>query len=148
MNETGSFGYWLTSARKRRRLSQEGLARAAGINRSYISQIEQGRVQLPKTETRAKLHDALGTNEEDLISAGVMARDEYGIEYAPKPSRKPVAGGGRLPIARPRHDAPMEQKKAYLHVLIANLELSEEQWRELVQIAEQLLEEERVDIAT
>lgn len=67
-----SFGVWLRERRLARGLSQEGLARLAGMDRPHISIIEQGRIALPRYETRQFLHKHLGTSESDLIALGIV----------------------------------------------------------------------------
>lgn len=80
-----TFGDWLRSKRKARRLTQEELAVDAHLNRTYINAIENGRVQLPTADTREKLHRVLGTSDQDLISAGLLVVDEYGLESLNSP---------------------------------------------------------------
>lgn len=82
---TETFGEWLATQRKRRKLRQADLSRDAGVNATYISKIERGDIDLPGEETRAKFHAALGTTEEDLVTAGILERID-----------SPVAGG--LPV--------------------------------------------------
>lgn len=52
--------------RERRQLSQEALAELAGINRSFIGEIERGEAT-PTIATLQKLADALGMKLSELI---------------------------------------------------------------------------------
>lgn len=78
-----TFAKWLRDKRKSLRLTQEELAKQAGFSRTYIVTLESGKVALPNQPTRARLHHALGTTEDELIADGVLAHDEYGAEFSP-----------------------------------------------------------------
>ena len=56
----------LTRIREERRLSQQGLADASGVNKATINQIERGR-RSPNLETLEKLAAALGVEMADLF---------------------------------------------------------------------------------
>ena len=60
------FGERLREIRTRKGLSQEGLAAAAGLHRTYISSVERGERNVTIT-TIAKLAAALGVSMTDLI---------------------------------------------------------------------------------
>lgn len=72
--KTDTFGEWLRIERKRAGMSQEGLARKAGLGRTYIIKLERGGVVLPTRETRDRLHAVLGTSEQQLWSE--VSREE------------------------------------------------------------------------
>jgi transcriptional regulator with XRE-family HTH domain len=82
-----SFGQWLKEARKRRRLSQEGLARAAGCTGSYISLLERaapdkrsGAALRPSVEVVDAVAAALGvTRREARLAAGYVPPDDAGM---------------------------------------------------------------------
>lgn len=52
--------------RERRRLSQEALSELAGMNRSFVGEIERGEAT-PTVATLQKLADALGIKLSELI---------------------------------------------------------------------------------
>lgn len=61
------FGGTLRLAREEKNWSQEVLADRAGLNRSYLGEIERGSA-MPSLATVAKLADALGINLSVLIA--------------------------------------------------------------------------------
>ena len=70
------FGEYLRGLRKRAGLSQRELAQQAGIDFTYLSKIENGRVDPPGEMTMRALARALGTEAEDLLArARKMPRD-------------------------------------------------------------------------
>ena len=70
------FGQHLRDLRKRASLSQRDLAQRAGIDFTYLSKIENGRVDPPGEETMRALATALGAEAEDLLArARKMPRD-------------------------------------------------------------------------
>ena len=71
MSETGikvRFGEAVRRLRRQRRLSQEALADLAGINRSYLGEVERGQVT-PSLETIDKIAHALGKPLAEVIAA-------------------------------------------------------------------------------
>ena len=60
------FGQRLRAARKRRGVSQELLAKQAGLDRTYVSKIERGERNITLS-TVDKLASALGMRAEDLM---------------------------------------------------------------------------------
>ena len=58
----------LTARDGGRRLSQERLAEAAGLDRTYISLLERG-LRQPTLETVLRLAEALGTSAATLVRA-------------------------------------------------------------------------------
>lgn len=60
------FGNRLKSLRKEKALSQEELALKSGLNRPYISGIEQGKRNV-SLEVMEKLAEALGLGMEELV---------------------------------------------------------------------------------
>lgn len=64
------FGQTIRQLRTARQLTQRALAKEVGINFTYLSKIENNRLepgQSPKKETIARLADALGTDSDDLL---------------------------------------------------------------------------------
>lgn len=72
MNEGATFSSWMKSARLRAGLTQEELARRGEFDDSYINKIERGKIRLPNLETRQRIHESLGTTEEELIALGIV----------------------------------------------------------------------------
>lgn len=59
-------GRVIRQERERRRLSQEALSELAGMNRSFVGEIERGEA-MPTIVTLQKLADALGIKLSELI---------------------------------------------------------------------------------
>lgn len=59
-------GKSIREARKRRRLSQEALAELAGINRSFLGEIERGEAT-PSIQTLQKLANGMDVKLSELI---------------------------------------------------------------------------------
>lgn len=83
------FGRWLRANRKGLKLSQEGLGRLVGVDRTYISKLENGGIGTPDPVTREKFHKAFHTSEDELVELGILERREYprpggvSVEYIP-----------------------------------------------------------------
>ena len=70
------FGRHLRDLRKRAGLSQRELAQRAGIDFTYLSKIENGRVDPPGEQTMRALAAALGADAETLLArARKLPRD-------------------------------------------------------------------------
>jgi transcriptional regulator with XRE-family HTH domain len=70
------FGRYLRDLRKRAALSQRELAQRAGIDFTYLSKIENGRVDPPGEQTLRALASALGADAETLLArARKLPRD-------------------------------------------------------------------------
>jgi len=82
-------GPYIRAARLRAHLSQEELAARAGINRTYLSQLENGRSS-PTLEVLAKIALALGMETGSLIPQTQAARE-------PEPQYEIDAEGGIYP---------------------------------------------------
>ena len=73
---SAAFGDHLRGLRKQAGLSQRELAMQAGIDFTYLSKIENGRVAPPGEATMRALARALGVDPEDLLArARKMPRD-------------------------------------------------------------------------
>lgn len=73
---TAAFGDHLRGLRKQAGLSQRELAQRAGIDFTYLSKIENGRVDPPAEETMRALARTLGVDPEELLArARKMPRD-------------------------------------------------------------------------
>jgi transcriptional regulator with XRE-family HTH domain len=67
------FNLNLRRLRLERKLSQQELGDRLGVSRVYISQLENGAIQSPSTETAQKIADALG------VSASALTSPEHGL---------------------------------------------------------------------
>jgi transcriptional regulator with XRE-family HTH domain len=67
-----TFGEWLKERRLSSGLTQEELANAIGSPRTYVIKIEKGEVRLPKDRLRLRIHQALGTSDDELLRLGIM----------------------------------------------------------------------------
>jgi transcriptional regulator with XRE-family HTH domain len=68
-----AFGNVLREARQAKGLSQEQLAEAAGLDRSFISLVERG-IQSPNIVVLLKVADVLGVRASELIARTETAR--------------------------------------------------------------------------
>jgi transcriptional regulator with XRE-family HTH domain len=73
------FGDRLVATRKRLRVSQEALAVSAGMQRSHLSKIENGRITLPSDDVVSRLASALGISPDELY--GTIAVNEDSPPY-------------------------------------------------------------------
>lgn len=67
MDEQMNFGTYIKSARVKAKISQRDLAEQAGIDFTYLSKIENGRMAPPSEETIRKIANILGEDAETLI---------------------------------------------------------------------------------
>lgn len=72
---TRQFGLAIRQLRERRGWSQERLAEAADMNRSYIGEVERG-AAIPSLLTIGKLAGALGTTASGLLASCELALAE------------------------------------------------------------------------
>ena len=69
------FGYYLRELRERRGLTIRQLEMLSGVSNSYISQIENGKKEIPSAKILKKLADPLRVSIEDLVrTAGHLDR--------------------------------------------------------------------------
>lgn len=73
MEAEAEFGLAVRTTRREKGLSQEGLAYAAGIHRTYVSDIERGR-RNPSLTTMIRIAEALDTDLPTLV--GFHIRDK------------------------------------------------------------------------
>jgi transcriptional regulator with XRE-family HTH domain len=66
------FGARLRTLRKARKFSQEGVALASGLDRSYLGKIERGEVNVSLVNIR-RIADALGVGAGDLFGSEFTA---------------------------------------------------------------------------
>ena len=69
----GTIGERVRETRKRRKLTQEALAKAAGVSKNAISKIEKGRTKRPNPETLYAIADKLGVSDRWIINGGADA---------------------------------------------------------------------------
>lgn len=62
-----AFGERVRELRKARGLSQRELAGRAGIDFTYLSKIENGRIEPPSEDVIRRVAEELGTNADELI---------------------------------------------------------------------------------
>jgi transcriptional regulator with XRE-family HTH domain len=103
-----TFGDWLKAQRRLRKLSQRDVESAAGITHSHMSKMENGHIDLPGDETRARIHAALGTSEDDLVAAGILERIDS--PYSDTPVY--IAASSIRPVDRAVRDAPGSPESA------------------------------------
>jgi transcriptional regulator with XRE-family HTH domain len=94
------FGDRLVATRKRLRVSQEALAVSAGMQRSHLSKIENGRITLPSDDVVSRLASALGISPDELSGIGdllgQMTPDE--LHAMLEPIAVVIAGGAGVTI--------------------------------------------------
>ncbi len=75
-----TYGEALRRVRARKKVSQDELVRRTGMDRSYVSRVENGRITMPQEDSRERFARALGvTNEEIFAEMGLVTeeRPEY-----------------------------------------------------------------------
>lgn len=105
MDEQMTFGDWLKRTREAQGYSKVSLSKASGVDRAHIHRIEKGEILLPEAATRARLHKVFGTNDDELVTAGIVIKREYPrpdgstvVEYDPAYAPMRFA---RMVIGRP-----------------------------------------------
>ncbi len=69
-----AFGQFVRHTRKNRGMTQEHVASATGIAKSYLSQIETGYASPPRDDKVRRLARALGLEEEELLARAHLAQ--------------------------------------------------------------------------
>lgn len=85
-----NFGDWLKEQRAIRRMTQTDLEEAASLGPKYVSKLEAGIIKTPRDNVRERIHEALGTSDEDLVIAGIFSKvtHEGDTVYLPRQSQK------------------------------------------------------------
>ena len=83
-----AFGKALREARDKKNLSQEELAEAAGIDRSFVSLVERG-IQSPNIVALLKIAEVLGVPAAVLI-AETESKMRSALAKPVRPQKKPV----------------------------------------------------------
>ncbi len=73
MNDV-TFGQWMKAKRRHLGLTQYDLERDSGIARSHLSKIENDGISMPEKATRERLHEVLGTTDDDLVAVGLLTK--------------------------------------------------------------------------
>ena len=85
----------IVELREKRGISQAQLAKAAGMSRSYLSQIEHGRYKSPSADIMYRIASALGTTIADILEEQIIAvAGNY--QTVPAPLRELVRTKGEL----------------------------------------------------
>lgn len=70
------FGQYLRELRKQKKISQRDLATQVGVDFTYLSKIEGGRLAPPSEDVIRRLAQVLDANEDELINlAGKVPKD-------------------------------------------------------------------------
>lgn len=84
----GAFGRYMRERRLQLGMSQSALARAIGaMDRSYVTQVESGKIGLPQAEMRRKIAAVLQVSEIDLLIAAGELSPEAAAEDRAIPPR-------------------------------------------------------------
>ena len=104
-------GEHIRSARKAAKLSQENLARQAGVTMNLVSRLERGEIRDPHYSTLSGIADALGVSVTELLE------EEPGPKVQAPPSPEDTDEERRARLFDMVHDAAVEQAKARQQVL-------------------------------
>ncbi len=74
LGAAGGFAARLRDLRRRREMTLEALARAAGISKAYLSQIENGQVEPPREEKLRRLERVFGERPGSLVELAHLER--------------------------------------------------------------------------
>jgi len=80
------FGKLLRDRRRKRGISQRELAEAVGVDFSYISKLENGRLSPPSAETISRMCQALGIPDAELLAAARKIPTDVGQSVASSPA--------------------------------------------------------------
>lgn len=100
MNSIDSFASWLKAKRRETKMTQAELASATGLDRTYVTQIENGRVRLPQWSTRQKFHDVFGSDDTELVDLQILGYTSTGEEIVPTPISEMPMESVDLPALR------------------------------------------------
>jgi transcriptional regulator with XRE-family HTH domain len=139
MTDVATYADWLRGKRLALGITQQQLADATGIHRTYIIRMEKpGHIDLPALETRQKVHAALGTTEDELIALGIVRprRGTLTITEPSRPDRPPVILDVDVPDERARH----QHGPGYRAALAALSRMSDEEAALFAKVGESLIE--------
>lgn len=86
INSMSAFGNMLRNRRRESSLSQRGLAKRVGVDFSYISKLENGRLPAPAADTILRLSEAMSTSAEELLAAAKKMPSEVNDRVSEKPA--------------------------------------------------------------
>ena len=86
VNMTATFGELLREKRRAAGLSQRQLADRAGVDFSYISKLENGRLPAPADDTVVRLCEILGCPAEEFFAAARKLPTELGESLVGEPA--------------------------------------------------------------
>jgi len=86
INIMDTFGDMLRRCRRESGLSQRELAKRVGVDFSYISKLENGRLPAPAAETILRLTEVMGTSAEELLAAAKKMPTGINERLAEKPA--------------------------------------------------------------
>jgi HTH-type transcriptional regulator, competence development regulator len=86
INTMTSFGELLREKRRASALSQRQLAERAGVDFSYISKLENGRLPAPADDTVVRLCEILGCRSEEFFAAAKKMPTELGESLVGEPA--------------------------------------------------------------
>jgi transcriptional regulator with XRE-family HTH domain len=128
--DRGSLGERVRSVRKTRDISQEALAREAGVSLNLVNKLERGVVTDPHYSTLSGIARALGVSVQSLVQEPAFAGkteapQETGHHWGPKPlsaSDSPETGPPQVSQERlEEHFEGVRQKEVdYLNWMIAD----------------------------
>ncbi len=143
-----TFGKWLKSERRRRAITQADIEQQAGVSVSHVSKMENGHIGMPEPETRARIHKALGTSEDDLVDLGLLERIESPVPggepvYIPAdsitPGERAAAEAHRIHEGGAPYDAPGQHQGLRAHLDAYNL--TERQIEALLAVLDAFMDE-------
>jgi transcriptional regulator with XRE-family HTH domain len=82
----GEFGLTLREKRRTSGLSQRRLAERVGLDFSYISKLENGRLPAPASDTIWRIAQALGCPSEELFAAAQRLPQDVSTNLADEPA--------------------------------------------------------------
>lgn len=72
----GALGFRIAEIRRKKHITQEGLAERAGISQIFISEIERG-IKQPSLDTFVRIADALEVSADYLLRDDIRAGEAY-----------------------------------------------------------------------
>lgn len=79
-----TYAQWLKAMRREKRMTQQDLAEATGMARTYLSAVEGGKVRMPKSPNRERIHRVFGSSDRELEDLNLIAWDGFGNEIVPE----------------------------------------------------------------
>lgn len=147
MEKTLTYGEWLRRKRGTRGtpgfISQQDLGDRAGVLRTYINQIENGRVGTPEPPLRRRLHEALGTSEEELVRIGLISASQLADEAMRGVREIPAEYG---PNAPPDSHNPFEKGTWHWVAMQRVRQMDDQQAEDVADYAEYILTRKKTEL--